>query len=443
MDDPLPEHTVILIKILFTAVSFILLFVFSVFKNAIFNYDFSVVEDKIDKTKADFRVLKIGKYEQRYVAAYEFLCGIINFACVFLVLYLLNDPLEYRFSLVLGQTVLARTLSFISILLIYIVFYYLFCVDLSRKISFVFKDKIISFSSFLTIVIGLIFLPFTYLFDKVSVFVLRILGVKFNKSFESPTESEIRQLVDEAEEIGELEETQREMINNVFDFDDKSVANVMTHRTDVVAIENTDDINELVKQAISEGFSRIPVFIEDLDNIIGIIHVKDLLPFVGKKIPSDISVKSILRDVYFVPETKMCDDLFREMTEKKAQMAVVVDEYGGTAGIITLEDLIESVFGSIQDEYDLENIEIEQLSEKVFEIDGSTDIYQAEEELGIILPKGDYDTVGGLIISNLGVIPDINESVEIEGAILTVLDADDRKIDKIKVELSEKTDIAD
>ncbi len=430
MEDPLPEPTVFTVKIVLTVVLFVLLFLFKIFKNSITDYDCSEIEEKTDKSRADFRVLKINKYERRYVAAYELLCGIINFACIFLLFssmknFLISGTLYINLAVVL---------------ILYVLIYYLFCVELTHKISCVYKRKIIFASSSIAVFLGWLLFPFTYIFDKISVVLLKIVGVNFDRSFDSPTESEIRQMVDEAEEVGELEETQKEMINNVFEFDDKSVENVMTHRTDIVAIENTDDINELIKQAISEGFSRIPVYTDDLDNIIGIIHVKDLLPFVGKKIPSDISVKSILRDVYFVPETKMCDDLFREMTEKKAQMAVVVDEYGGTAGIITLEDLIESVFGSIQDEYDTEDDEIEQISEKVFEIEGITDIGQAEEEIGIILPKGDYDTVGGMITTMLGFIPDGNETVEIDGAILTVISADDRKIDKIKVEITEKTE---
>ncbi|MBQ5590608.1 MAG: HlyC/CorC family transporter [Clostridia bacterium] len=199
---------------------------------------------------------------------------------------------------------------------------------------------------------------------------------------EEVTEEEILQMVDDAEESGVLEESQKELINNIFEFDDTPVSEVMNHRTDIFAVDVSDKLEDVLKIAIEEGFSRIPVYEEDLDNIIGLIYVKDLLKYVGKKLPERVSLRSIMREAYHIPRTKRCSELFEEFTEKRIQMAIVIDEYGGTAGLITLEDLMEEIFGNIQDEYDDEEEDIEQLSENVFTIDGVTDIEEVSERLG-------------------------------------------------------------
>ena len=278
--------------------------------------------------------------------------------------------------------------------------------------------------------------PFIALLSASTNLVVRIFGINPGDEPENVTEEEIRMMVDVGEEKGVIEESQKEMINNIFEFDDTSVDEIMTHRTDVVAVEITDSIDDAVKVAVEEGFSRIPVFEDDLDNIVGVIYVKDLLPYVGSKIPSGDTLSQKMREVYFIPESKNCRDLFTEMTEKRIQLAVVVDEYGGTAGIVTMEDLIETIVGSIQDEYDDEDEDIEQLSENVFTVDGVIDIDELSEKLGRELPGGDYDTLAGLIMSKLGYIPKENEHPTVEAAhtLFTVEEVNERRIEKVRVE---------
>ncbi len=253
---------------------------------------------------------------------------------------------------------------------------------------------------------------------------------------ESSTEDEIKQLLVEDDE-GELEVSQREMINNIFDFDDTTAGDIMTHRTDIVAVEDSGTLYDVVNAAIDEGCSRIPIFHEDLDNILGIIYVKDLLKFVGAPISKDENLKDYIREPLFVPETVPCGKLFEKMTETRIQLAVVVDEYGGTAGLVTLEDILEELVGDIEDEYDEEEQSIRQLDEHTFLFEGITDIEDAEDALGRKLPEGDYDTLAGFVISRLGFVPsDVDESTQLryEDIVFTIMKVEDRRIETIKAE---------
>ena len=267
--------------------------------------------------------------------------------------------------------------------------------------------------------------------------VLRLMGIDPHADEEVVTEEEIRMMVDVGGEKGVIEDAQIEMINNIFEFDDIDVADIMTHRTDMVCIDVEESLHEAVKLSIENGFSRIPVYEEDPDDIIGVLYIKDFLKYVGTNLPKTKAIKDMMRPAYYVPETKRCGELFTEMTEKRVQMAVVVDEYGGTAGIVTLEDLLESIVGNIQDEYDQEDEEISIINDTTFEVDGITDIEEVEEHTGKNFPEGDYDTIGGYIISVLGFLPEDGQMNEVrfENVKFTVLNVEERRIGKVKVEI--------
>ena len=260
---------------------------------------------------------------------------------------------------------------------------------------------------------------------------------RFFKKENSTTEEEIKQLVDD--DNGELEMSQREMINKVFEFDDTTAGDIMTHRTDIIAVEDDKNIMDVVKAAIDEGFSRIPIFHEDLDNILGIIYVKDLLKFVGCEISKDEDIKAYIREPLYVPETIPCGRLFEKMTDTRIQLAIVVDEYGGTAGLVTIEDIIEELVGDIEDEYDEEDESIQKLDENTYIFEGVTDIEDVENALGISFPEGDYDTLAGFVISRLGFVPtqnDVDAVVDYSGVVFTVVEVEDRRIEKIKASKS-------
>ena len=267
--------------------------------------------------------------------------------------------------------------------------------------------------------------------------VVRLFGFDPNASEETMTEEEIRMMVDAGEEKGVIEESQKEMINNIFEFDDIVAADVMTHRTNIEAVELGDKISDVIEKTVEAGYSRLPVFEEELDNIKGIIYVKDLLPYVGKRVPSEVKIADLMRSAEFVPESKRCGDLFNEMTEKRLQMIFVCDEYGGIAGLVTIEDLLESIVGNMQDEYDNEDEEVEQVNETTYTFDGTTDTEELIEVFGIQLPEGEYDTIGGYIMSELGRIPgeDEHPQVTYERLLFTVLEVDERRIERVKVEL--------
>ena len=209
----------------------------------------------------------------------------------------------------------------------------------------------------------------------------------------------------------------------------------MTHRTDIIAVEDTAPIGELVSASLEHGCSRVPVYHEDIDSVVGICYVKDLLPYVGAAVPESLSLTDFMRPAYFIPETKKCSQLFAEMTERKVQIAIVVDEYGGTAGLITLEDLMESIVGNIQDEYDHEEDDIFKLSERAFTVDGTTPIDEVSDLVGMDLPEGDYDTLAGLVTELLGRIPKEGErpQVHVAGMSITVLKVEDQRLSRLLV----------
>lgn len=279
--------------------------------------------------------------------------------------------------------------------------------------------------------------PFVKVLSVSTNAVVRLLGFDPNADEEPVTEEEIRMMVDVGGEKGVIEDSQKEMINNIFEFDDLDASDIMTHRTDMIAAEAHDPLSEIVNLSMENGYSRIPVYDDDPDNIVGIAYIKDLLKYIGSDLPEDMTLRDIVREPSFVPETMQCADLFQKMTDDHTQMAIVVDEFGGTAGIVTLEDVLESIVGNIQDEYDDEDEEISKIDDTTFTIDGITYIDELHEITPVELPEGDYDTVAGFLISQLGFLPKDGEMnvVEYENIRFTILNVEDRRIGKVKVEI--------
>ena len=255
------------------------------------------------------------------------------------------------------------------------------------------------------------------------------------------SEEEVRDLVDalaKDEDEDSIEEQSAEMINNIFEFNDLTAADVMTHRTNIVGVDiNTIMLDDLIYLALDMGFSRIPVYEESVDKIIGIVIVKDLLCLIGKDSTEDFSIRDFIRDVSFIPESQTCPDIFKTLTSLRSGMAVVVDEYGGTAGIVTLEDIIEAVMGNIQDEYDDERQQITKIGNEVYDVDGEADPEDVFELFGVKLPEDhEYQTISGFITDKLGYIPeDVGVKppvIEYENVKLVVLQVEDRSIVKVR-----------
>ena len=299
-------------------------------------------------------------------------------------------------------------------------------------------EKLALMSAFPVSVLVMLLKPLTLVSDGAIRLIIRLAGSKDGFKGDVVTEEEILMMVDAGNETGVIEESQREMINNVFEFNDITASDIMTHRTDIVGVESKAAISEVVNAAISSGFSRIPVYKGSMDHITGIICVKDLLCMVGSEAAAAASIKDFVREVIYVPETVPCVELFRQLSEKRMQMAVVADEYGGTAGIVTMEDVVESIVGNIRDEYDDETEAMIKISDNTFTIDGTAAPEDILEQLGITLPEdNDFDTMSGFIVSLLGRIPEENENpvVKHENVVFTVLITEDMCITKLKAEI--------
>ena len=238
------------------------------------------------------------------------------------------------------------------------------------------------------------------------------------------TEEEIRMMVDVGEEKGTIDKEAKEMINNVFEFNDKTVSEIMVPRKEIFALDMNTPIYKVIEE-ITEDFrySRIPVYDETIDEIKGIVYVKDILVSTKNK---NVKIKNLKKEAYFVPETKPVNELFEELRKNRKQIAIVVDEYGGTAGIVTMEDILEEIVGEIFDEYDVVTKSYEKIDENTFMLNGSISIYDVEKLLDTEIPEGDYDTISGYLIEELGRIPKEQEKPIIETKSVTY------KIEKVK-----------
>lgn len=267
---------------------------------------------------------------------------------------------------------------------------------------------------------------------------LRLLGQNPNEEPDTVTEEEIRMMVTVGEEKGAIEQSEKDMINNIFEFDDKVVTEVMTHRMEMVALKDTARLEEAVKVARESGYSRIPVYSGAIDNVVGVLYAKDLLLFVNDSRNSDsFDIRALLHEPFYVPETVKCTELFKEFQQKQLHMAIVIDEYGGTYGMVTMEDLLESIVGNIQDEYDNEKVEYQKISDTEYILDGWISVDEVEDLLDIQAPEDtEYDTLGGVVVDMLGDLPEENEhpSVQIGSVRFTVLEVDDRRISRLKAE---------
>ncbi len=229
---------------------------------------------------------------------------------------------------------------------------------------------------------------------------------------ETVTEEEIRMMVDVGQEKGSIDEEEKELINNVFEFNDKVVSEIMIHRKDIYAVDINSDINDILKDLVEYKYSRIPVYEDNIDNIVGLLFIKDLIANFNKN--EKVKIANLLREAYFVSENKQINELFRDLQKNKHQIAIVLDEYGGTAGLVTMEDIIEELVGNIFDEYDEEEKDYEKIDDNTYMISGGVSIHELKKILNVQIPEGEYDTLSGYLIEQLGRIPSDNEKPVIE-----------------------------
>lgn len=299
-------------------------------------------------------------------------------------------------------------------------------------------EKVALFSAPFIAALSYVFFPVARFLVLISNLILKAFGQGGIKGQPFLTPDEIKAIVAIGEEEGVIEEEERKMIHSILEFGDTIVKEIMVPRTEIVALPETSTIKEALEVARKEGYSRIPVYSGNIDNIVGILYVKDMIAFVEKG-KTDISVAEIKREPFFVPETKRVDELLKEFQKNKTHMAVVLDEYGGTAGLVTLEDVLEEIVGEIFDEYDFkEEARIEKISDTEWIADGKLDIEAVEDYLDIEITEEETETLGGFVSSLLGHVPVVGEKCQYGGYEFEVVSIAGRRVDKVRIRKMEE-----
>ena len=326
-----------------------------------------------------------------------------------------------------------KSISIIIITIILSFFTLVFGELVPKRLAMKHYEKI----SFATIgvirAISIVTAPFVKLLTVVTNAISRIFGVGENEE-ETVTEEEIKMMVNQGEEKGTIKEEEKELINNVFEFNDITVSEIMRHRKDIFAVDINISNDELLDELSKEEYrySRIPVYDETIDEVKGILYVKDVLKNINKK---SFKVKNLMKEAYFVSQNRLINEVFKELQKNKMQIAIIVDEYGGTAGLVTMEDILEELVGDIYDEYDKEEKEYEKIDDNTYMLSGSLPIYDVNKLLDAGIPEGDYDTISGFLQEELGRIPEDEEKpvIETEKVTYKIEEYEDKRILKVKV----------
>lgn len=407
-------------------ISMFAIFMLHMIDVAIIKVSDELIEDEVDEDNQQAK--KIQKITNNH-SHYQ-----LHKHIVLLLLSMLNVVLVYQIF-VSTSLIIDEWLSIVGLLFIHVIFLN----HLARRLGLKFTNSISHRLAWLFEAIITVFYPLTWtitLFSKVLAIIFRLNPELTDKDM---TEEQIRSLVTESSQKGVLDEDESEMIHNVFEFDETEALEVMTHRTDIEALEVSMTEKQILKIISTQTFTRYPVYEENLDTIIGTVHLKDFLPFLlGKR--KTLRLKSIMRKPYFIPESQNISDLMREMQQTKNHIAIVLDEYGGTSGLVTFEDVIEELIGNVSDEFDDEDIEIHKLSHNKFHMLGSTNIYDVEDELDIGIDVESYDTLAGFILDQIGHLPEDDEHVSFafNNTHFEVLEIVDQTIVKVSVEKLEE-----
>ena len=334
-------------------------------------------------------------------------------------------PLKIPYSSQISMILITFILSYVTLV---------FGELIPKRIALRNSENIALSSVGVIVFISTIFSPFVKFLTFSTNLVLTILRMREDNIEEKVSKEELRSLVEVGKEHGVINETEQEMIENIIEFDEKIAREIMIPRTKVFLIDKNISIHELFENKEIEKYSRIPVYENEADNIIGILMVKDLMIEAYKKGFDNIKISDLVQEAYFVPETKNVNELFNEMQLEKKHITILIDEYGGFSGIVTLEDLIEEVMGNIDDEFDDEDLSIHQISKNKYLINGDVSLYDLNDNFHFELESKYYDTLSGILIENLGYIPEDNENIEpitINGVIFKPQRVRNKKIEKV------------
>ena len=325
-----------------------------------------------------------------------------------------------------------REISIIIITLILSYFTLVFGELVPKRIAMKYSEKLAFMAVGVIRVISIVTLPFVKLLTFSTNIVSKLFGVTGQEE-EEVSEEEIKMMIDVGEEKGTIEKGEKEMINKIFEFNDRVVSEIMIPRTQVYALDMELTISEAIDELNEDTrYSRVPIYDENIDNVRGIVYLKDMLLTQKNK---NTKLKNIAREAIYVLESVYIDDVFKELKKNKKQIAIVVDEYGGTAGIVTMEDILEEIVGEIYDEYDIEEIKYKKIDNNTFILDGEMPIYEVERILEVDLPEGDYDTISGYLLFELNRIPNDKEKgiiIEKDKVIYKVEKIEGNRIKKVK-----------
>ena len=433
-DDPLLPKLVLL---------FILILVNAFFAGAEIAV-ISLSETKLKKQveegdKKAEKLLKLTQTPDHFLSAIQIAITLAGFLSSAFAADSFSDPLVDWLVSDVGVTALSpAVLNNLMVVLITIVLSYFSLVLgelVPKRIAMKKTEAVARFTLGPVCAVAAVFRPVIWLLSKSTNGVLRLFGIDPKADQEDVSEDEILMMVDLGEERGAIESSEKELIENIFEFNNTTAEDVMVHRTDMVMVWAEDTNEDIVNAILSSGRSRFPVCEEDADHIVGILNTRDFLLNTQNERPKPLS--DLLRPAYFVPESVRTDVLFRDMQSKKVHMAIVVDEYGGTSGLVTMEDLLEEIVGNIYDEFDpLEEKDIEQVEPGVWKASGSCDLELVADALDMEFPEEEEsDTLGGLVFAQLSVIPEDGSQLEVDacGLHIKVLNFTDRRVEQALV----------
>lgn len=439
LDDPLRSIALMIVLILVNA------FV-SAAEAALIGINEANVRKRAEEgDKKSERLLQMLEANDTYINTVEFLLVSFNILLGVVFSFSLYGRIRTWLSTVLSvsdnEFMMRLIMVVIVILLIYIVAVVSFVFP--KKLAIKHAEKIAYSYSFGLKAVTAVLYPILWLADKNTKFLLWLFRVKPEELEESVTEEEIISIVNEGQEQGVLDSEEAEMISNIIEFDEKEVRDIMTHRKKIVALDASYSIEEALHFMLNESYSRFPLYQENIDDIIGIVHLKDVIRFHLNPELSNLSLCDVASEPYFVPDTQNIDLLLHDMQAKKIHMAVVIDEYGQTAGIVAMEDILEEIVGDIQDEYDMEEENITAQDEDEYLVTGETDLEELSEHLGIVFDEEDFenfDTLNGLLISKLDRIPMDGETAIIDlcGYQFEIIEAMNKMIRLVRIAKQEE-----
>ena len=421
--------------------------IYNGFSAAMEQLNIKEIEEKAleQKDRKSARLLKLIHTPQNFIDSIQLVITLLNMLIgwiymqqfVNLIERLLHFIVEKTFQFTIGVEIMAFIATILTLLIVLYIFL-LIGVSLPKKIAlgnpkgwaYLFVDVIYVFNQIL--------LPFTALISLTTRGIVKIFGLNPDNDEGDVTEEEIIHMVNEGHEQGLIEASEAEMISNIFEYHDKEAQDIMTHRNQIIALDSNMSFGDVVDFVLDGKHSRYLVFEENIDNILGVIHLKDVLRYQRDNDSSDVpvgSIKELLREPEFIPLTKNIHDLFQEMQSRKLQMVIVIDEYGQTAGLVAMEDILEEIVGNIMDEYDVEEEYIEEKGEDEYIIEGKTPLEELEERFHISFNEEEFDTLNGFLISKMDKIPDENEEFEvmIDGYLFKIVSVHNKMIQSVLV----------